>query len=81
MEGVENRMASLQEKVASILKEAELPKRLVLEESHVTAAEITIGRTSFMKLHDVASEYEFKRRCIKENIIMYHAHIGMNTWA
>lgn len=75
-------LVSLQEKVASILKEAELPKTAsVLEESHKIAAEITIGRTSFMKLYDVASEYEFKRRCIKENIIMYHAHIGMNTWA
>lgn len=72
---------SLKERIANILKETPLPKaRDVMDESRRLASEITIGRTKFMDKYDVSSELEYKRRCIKEGRIMYHAHIGMNTW-
>lgn len=72
---------SLKERIANILKETPLPKaRDVMDESRGLASEITIGRTKFMDKYDVSSELEYKRRCIKEGRIMYHAHIGMNTW-
>ncbi|MDO5115509.1 MAG: cobalamin-dependent protein [Synergistaceae bacterium] len=74
-------IASLSERISSILKGCELPSlSAVLEESREIASGITIGRTSFMEKFDVSSEYEYKLRCIKEKKIMYHAHIGMNTW-
>lgn len=72
---------SLKDRIADILKETPLPKaKDVTDESHRLAAEINIGRTKFMDKYDVSSELEYKRRCVKEGRIMYHAHIGMNTW-
>ncbi|MCR5335105.1 MAG: cobalamin-dependent protein [Synergistes sp.] len=74
-------ITALQEKISSLLKEAQLPKVSdVLKESREIASGIKIGRTKFMEKYDVSSELEYKRRCIKEGRIMYHAHIGMNTW-
>jgi len=74
-------ITALKEQISKILKEAQLPKAAaVLEESRRIASEVTIGRTKFMEKFDVSSELEYKRRCIKEGRIMYHAHIGMNTW-
>lgn len=75
-------LIGLQERIASILKEVELPKAAtVLSESRAIASEVKIGRTKFMDKYDVSSELEYKRRCVEEKKIMYHAHIGMNTWA
>ena len=72
---------SLKDRIADILKETPLPKaKDVTDESQRLAAEINIGRTKFMDKYDVSSELEYKRRCVKEGRIMYHAHIGMNTW-
>lgn len=72
---------SLKERIAAILKETPLPKApAVMDESRRLASEVTIGRTKFMDKYDVSSELEYKRRCVKEGRIMYHAHIGMNTW-
>lgn len=75
-------IVTLQEKINSILHETQLPKgTAVIKEARELASSITIGRTKFMEKFDVASEYEHKRRCMKEGKIMYHAHIGMNTWS
>lgn len=72
----------LQEKIVAIINSVDLPKMgAVLDESRRIAASVRIGRTAFMEKYDVSSELEYKRRCIKEGRIMYHAHIGMNTWA
>lgn len=72
---------SLQEKITSIINSVRLPKSCkVLDESKRIADSLKIGRTAFMEKYDVSSELEYKRRCIKEGRIMYHAHIGMNTW-
>ncbi len=44
------------------------------------ASSIKIGRSLFMEKYGVSSELEYNRRSIKERHIMFHAHIGMNTW-
>jgi methylmalonyl-CoA mutase cobalamin-binding subunit len=44
------------------------------------AENITIGRTAFMDKMGVGSELEYKRQCIQDNQIMFHAHIGMSSW-
>ena len=71
----------LRDKITEILRGASLPKMAdVLNESNDIAKSITITPSSFMKKYDVTSELEYKKRCVKEGRIMYHAHIGMNTW-
>lgn len=42
--------------------------------------DITIGTTLFMKKHNVKSEAEFKKKCIKTGYISKHSHIGYTTW-
>lgn len=72
----------LGERINKIIKETQLPKaQSVMEESRSLAAEVKIGRSLFMKKYGVSSELEYKRACIKSGRMMYHAHIGMNTWA
>lgn len=72
----------VQRKITSILRETQLPTMAeVLGDSKNIAASVEIGRSLFMQKFDVASEFEYKKRCIKEGRIMYHAHIGMNSWA
>ena len=68
------------QKIQSIL-DAELPPGAsVVKEGCGIAEDIEIGRTAFMDKMGVTSELEYKRQCIKNGHIMYHAHIGMNTW-
>ena len=68
------------QKIQSIL-EAELPSGAsIVKEGCGIAEDIEIGRTAFMDKMGVTSELEYKRQCIKNGHIMYHAHIGMNTW-
>jgi methylmalonyl-CoA mutase cobalamin-binding subunit len=72
--------SSLNQKVQSIL-ETELPSGAsIVKEGCDIAEGIEIGRTAFMDKMGVSSELEYKRQCIKNAQIMYHAHIGMNTW-
>jgi methylmalonyl-CoA mutase cobalamin-binding subunit len=52
----------------------------VLKEGRLIAENINIGRTAFMDKMGVASELEYKKQCIKDNQIMFHAHIGMSSW-
>lgn len=67
-------------KVQSIL-DVELPSGAsIIKEGCRMAEDIQIGRTAFMDKMGVDSELAYKRDCIKSKQIMYHAHIGMNTW-
>ncbi len=52
----------------------------LLDEARAIADSITIGRTAAFDTWGVASEAEFKRICIAEGQISYHAHIGMGNW-
>ncbi len=68
------------QKIQSIL-ESELPSGAsIVKEGCGIAEDIEIGRTAFMDKMGVDSELAHKRNCIKNKQIMYHAHIGMNTW-
>ena len=49
-------------------------------EAKQAAQNITIGRTAAFDRWGVSSEAEFKRQCIKDGKITYHAHIGMGNW-
>ncbi len=69
-----------QDLVNSIL-EAELPQgKTIVKEGRELAKQIVPGRTLFLDHRGVDSEAEYKRRCIKENRITYHAHVGLNSW-
>ena len=68
------------QKVQSIL-ETELPSGAsLIKEGRSIAENIEIGRTAFMDKMGVNSELGYKRQCIQNQQITYHAHIGMNTW-
>lgn len=45
------------------------------------AKEVNIGRSAFLLQTGEKSEYDYKRTCIHEKKIMYHAHIGMGSWS
>ena len=49
-------------------------------EARQTAQQISIGRTAAFDRWGVSSEAEFKRQCIDEGRITFHAHIGMGNW-
>ena len=68
-----------QQKIQKIL-ETELPSgSQAIDAGQALAKDIRIGRTAFMDKMGVASELEYKRQCIKNKQVMYHAHIGMNN--
>lgn len=60
---------------------AELPDAdSLIAEGRAIAAELTLGRSLFCEEQDVASEVEYKERCKADRTIMYHAHVGMDSW-
>ncbi len=68
------------QKIHKILQ-IEIPSSAsIINEGRALAKNVHIGRTAFMDKMQVDSELEYKRQCIKNKQIMYHAHIGMNTW-
>ncbi|MBU1399192.1 MAG: cobalamin-dependent protein [Pseudomonadota bacterium] len=75
----------MQEKLEKIVKatlDLDLPQgRKIISEGRKIAADLRIGRSAFMDRWGVNSEAAYKRRCMRDGIIMFHAHIGMSTWA
>jgi methylmalonyl-CoA mutase cobalamin-binding subunit len=72
--------SQLQQKVQRILG-VELPSgELVINEGRSIAKDIRIGRTAFMDKMGVDSEADYKKQCIRDKKVMFHAHIGMSTW-
>ena len=68
------------QKVRKIL-DIDLPAAAsILKKCRFAAADIKIGRTAFMAEMGVDSELEYKKQCIKDNQIMFHAHIGLSSW-
>lgn len=41
---------------------------------------VQVSVSGFCRAVGVASEYEYKLRCVRAGKIMYHAHIGLSTW-
>lgn len=67
--------------VQQILSKVELPDgREVVKEGLEIGKDITIGKTLFFEKYGVSSEYEYKQKMKEEGRIMYHAHIGLDTW-
>ena len=63
------------------LKRIDLPPgKEILQEGFEKGEKIQIGKTAFMKKFNVDSEVEYKKRMMHENRIMFHAHIGLNSW-
>jgi methylmalonyl-CoA mutase cobalamin-binding subunit len=52
--------------------------KTILKQSGEIASAVEIGQSIFLQKYDCTSELEYKRRCMREGRIMYHAHIGMN---
>ncbi len=50
----------------------------LLREARELANEIELGTSAFLQLQGFRSELEYKRQCMRDGRIMYHAHIGMN---
>lgn len=72
--------SEFRQKVRKIL-EVELPSGTSIKnECHVVAGNIKIGRTAFMDKMGVGSELEYKKQCIEDNKITFHAHIGLSSW-
>ncbi|MCX7561273.1 hypothetical protein OS190_17030 [Sulfitobacter sp. F26204] len=53
---------------------------VILRDAQRIADSVTVGRTAAFDAWGVNSEAEFKRTCMKEDKISYHAHIGMGNW-
>ena len=69
-----------QQRVANIL-DAGLPAASpVVSEGQSIAKDVEIGRTAFMDKMGVDSEKAYKRQCIRDGEIMFHAHIGLGSW-
>ena len=74
------KFSSFQEKVQKILA-VDLPAGdSIKQQGRSIAHGLSIGRTAFMNKMGVDSEREYKQKCIRNNKIMFHAHIGMNSW-
>ena len=57
----------------------ELPDYLdLMTTARSAASQVTIGQSLFLKQQGYSSELDYKRQCIRDGRIMYHAHIGMN---
>jgi len=50
----------------------------VVRSGYDSAVQIKPGTSAFLEKYDCSSEQEYKRQCMKEGRIMYHAHIGLN---
>ena len=69
-----------QQRVENIL-DAGLPAASpIVSEGQSIAKDIEIGRTAFMDKMGVDSEKAYKRQCIRDGEIMFHAHIGLGSW-
>lgn len=62
---------------ATILPEPDLPDGVsLLDEGRAMAKDWQVGPSPFLEHHGVASEADFKRRCMAQGRVMRHAQIG-----
>ena len=52
----------------------------LIAEGRTIGAELALGRSLFCEQQGVTSEAEYKERCKADGTIMYHAHVGMDSW-
>lgn len=53
----------------------------LIADGHDIADNLMLGRSLFCQEMGVSSEADYKRQCIRDGSIMYHAHIGMGSWS
>lgn len=58
-----------------------LPGKDLLAEGRALASDWKLGKSLFLEVHDLASEAEYKRQMMADNVIMQHAHIGFRSVA
>ncbi len=74
------KFSQFHQKIQAIL-DIDLPSgSSMADEGRRIAADVNIGRTAFMDEMGVNSEREYKERSIKDNRVMFHTHIGLNSW-
>lgn len=72
--------SEFRQKVRKIL-DVDLPSGAsISNEGRMIAGNIKIGRTAFMDQMGVGSELEYKKQCIQDTTITFHAHIGLSSW-
>lgn len=77
-EGISKNSNQIWQRISELAAE-ELPGiNDVVRSASDTAAQIKPGTSAFLEKYDCSSEQEYKRQCMKDGRIMYHAHIGMN---
>lgn len=64
--------------ITDVLAGAPADSNRLLGEARQMAQGVELGRSAFLERYGVASEYEYKRQCMRDGHIMYHAHLGMN---
>jgi methylmalonyl-CoA mutase cobalamin-binding subunit len=74
------KFSQFKQKVEKILDVDLPPGSTVAGEGRSIAETVNIGRTAFMDKMGIESEAEYKRHSVSNGTIMYHAHIGMNSW-
>jgi methylmalonyl-CoA mutase cobalamin-binding subunit len=74
------KLSQIHQKIKTII-DVNLPSGTpIRDEGRWIASTIKIGRTAFMDEMGVDSELAYKKQCIKDGKIMFHAHIGLNSW-
>jgi len=74
-------MAKKFETIVKEVLELDLPKgEKIISEGRKIASDLRIGRSAFMDRWGVNSEADYKCQCMRDGVIMFHAHIGMSSW-
>jgi len=69
------------ERILGLLRD-ELPNpSTLIAQGHMIADDIELGRSLFCQEMGVSSEAAYKKRCIRDGTVMYHAHIGLGSWS
>ena len=70
------------EQAVATLAQTPLPNhQKTIAEGAALSEQVQIGTSRFLDKYGCTSELEYKRQCMADNHIMYHAHIGMNDAA
>ena len=75
------KLSEAQQRIQELLAH-ELPDaNTLIADGHAIADDLQLGRSLFCQEMGVASEAEYKAQCVRDGVIMYHAHIGMGSWS
>ena len=74
------KLSQLHRTIQKILDVDLPPGASIADEGRKIAGNVKIDRTAFMDEMGVDSELAYKKQCIKDGKVMFHAHIGLNSW-